>query len=448
MALNIHLQFDLLSILNLVISKNKNWLVIWHSTIGNPTISPKVYKFAHIPEKSTLLVYFGPKYSTHLETSFSYIIYDRSSQLPKNWNDLGHKNIFLSKEYLEILEKSAPSNMSCHFIGLFQNENLVGIAVSQFLDLNKLESFGDRDQCIKTHIRKFVLRNFSSHVLLIGNNMLTGQNAFVLSENTDPIIALKIIKKATEELKQKFKSLGKKVHITTYKDFNNNTVKNFKTEEFKTNYLYSIQPNMVFTILNHWNTEQDYIDSLSKKYRDQYKRARKKAMGIEKRKMDLEEIISHEETIYDLYMHVATNAPFNTFFLTKEHFRVCKETLKEKFLFYGYFLEGKLIGFNTLIINGKSIDTYFLGYDDSIQREKMLYLNMLYDMIAYSINKNFKEIIFSRTALEIKSSVGAKPIEMFGLMEHSNRLINKHVYRIFPYLEPKVVWQERNPFKS
>ena len=38
------------------------------------------------------------------------------------------------------------------------------------------------------------------------------------------------------------------------------------------------------------------------------------------------------------------------------------------------------------------MDTYFLGYDESIQREKMLYLNMLYDMIAYSINKNFNEI--------------------------------------------------------
>jgi predicted N-acyltransferase len=337
--------------------------------------------------------------------------------------------------------------MTCHFIGLFQNKDLVGIAVSQFLDLNKLESFGDRDQCIKAHIRKFILRNFSSHVLILGNNMLTGQNAFVLSENTDPILAIKTLKKATEDLKYKFKSIGKKVHITTFKDFHHNTLKNFKIDEFKTNYQYCIQPNMTFSILDHWKTEQDYIDSLSKKYRDQYKRARKKAFGIEKRKMHLEEIIAYEETIYDLYAHVAKNAPFNTFFLTKNHFRVCKETLKDDFLFYGYFLDEKLIGFSTLIKNGKSMDTYFLGYDDSLQREKMLYLNMLYDMIAYSIKKGFEEIIFSRTALEIKSSVGAKPVEMFGFMEHSNPQINKHVSRIFPYLEPTVVWQERNPFK-
>jgi hypothetical protein len=45
----------------------------------------------------------------------------------------------------------------------------------------------------------------------------------------------------------------------------------------------------------------------------------------------------------------------------------------------------------------------------------MLYLNMLYDMIAYSINKGFKEIIFARTALEIKSSVGANQFKCMGI---------------------------------
>jgi hypothetical protein len=29
---------------------------------------------------------------------------------------------------------------------------------------------------------------------------------------------------------------------------------------------------------------------------------------------------------------------------------------------------------------------------------------------------------FARTALEIKSSVGAKPVDMFGMMQHSNPL--------------------------
>ncbi len=382
-----------------------------------------------------------------MSATISYKIYDQTSQLPENWNELAKQNIFLSKNYFEILEKSAPCNMTCHYIGLFQEEKLVGIALSQFLDLNQLQSFGERDKCLKANVRKLILKNLSSHVLVIGNNMLTGQNSFVFADNINPIEAIKTLKKASADLKLKFKSIGKKVHITTFKDFHQSDLKNFKAAGFETNYTYSIQPNMIFTIPESWNTAQDYIDSLSKKYRDQYKRARKRAAGIEKRKMHLEDIIAYEDTIYDLYYHVAKNAPFNTFFLTKNHFRIFKEILKDNFLFYGYFLENKLIGFNTLIKNGDTLDTYFLGYDDTVQREKMLYLNMLYDMVAYCINKDFKEIIFSRTALEIKRSVGAKPVEMFGFMEHSNTQINKYVPKIFPKVEPKVVWQERNPFK-
>ncbi len=387
------------------------------------------------------------KSSVALEHRYSFKIYSSYKQLPPNWNDLTTANVFLTSEYLEILEKSSPSNMTCHFIGMFQGEELIGIALSQFLDLNKLTSFGERDRCIKTTVRNFIFKNFASHVLFIGNNMLTGQNAYSFSDKIPTESGIQLLKQATEELKSIFKKKGTKVHITTFKDFDEDEVKEYKTEDFKTFYQFSTQPNMVFEIPENWKSEQDYIDALSKKYRDQYKRARKKSTDIVKRKLHLEDIIRYEETIYELYFHVAKNAPFNTFFLAKNHFRVFKEILHDKFLFYGYFLEEQLIGFNTLIKNGEGMDTYFLGYDDAIQKEKMLYLNMLYDMLAYSINKGFKEIIFARTALEIKSSVGAKPIKMFGFIEHSNSLFNKNIAKIFRYLEPETIWKERSPFK-
>lgn len=382
-----------------------------------------------------------------LNAPYSYQIYSHTSQLPENWNDLAANNVFLTREYLEILDKSAPENMICHFIGIFGKEALIGIALAQFLDLNKLKSFGERDKCIKASVRNYLFRNFSSHILILGNNMLSGQNAFSFVKNANGILAIQTLKVAMRELKNLFKSKGNKIHLSTFKDFYSNEINLFDNPEFKNNLKFSTQPNMIFTIREEWKTEHDYIESLSKKYRDQYKRARKKIVGIEKRKMSLHEIIAYEETIYDLYFHVAKNASFNTFFLPRNHFRVFKEKLKDKFLFYGYFFDEKLIGFNTLIKNGDALDTYFLGYDDNIQREKMLYLNMLYDMIAYCINKGFKKIIFARTALEIKSSVGAKPIKMFGFMEHSNPFINKNLAAFFDYLEPKTIWQERNPFK-
>lgn len=382
-----------------------------------------------------------------MNTKLTYTIFTSTAALPENWNDLAVDNIFLSKEYLQVLEQSGPKNMTCHYIGFFKNEKLAGIALSQFLDVNQLKSFGERDRCVKTSVRNFVFKNFSSHVLFIGNNMLTGQNAFHFSAEIDTKEGLKTLKKASEALQLLFKKKGKKIHLTSFKDFTKEEIIGFEDIGFKDHYKFCIQPNMVFEIKDNWSSFDDYTADLSKKYRDQYKRSRKKAEGIEKRKMNLKDIINHEDTIYELYFHVAQNAPFNTFFLVKHHFRVFKEILKDNFLFYGYFIDEKLIGFNTLIKNGNSMDTYFLGYDETIQREKMLYLNMLYDMIAYSINKGFKEVVFARTALEIKSSIGAKPLEMYGFIKHSNSFINKKMDVVFNHLEPKTEWKERNPFK-
>ena len=381
-----------------------------------------------------------------MNTTYSFEIYNNTSLLPLEWNSLAVDNIFLTRDYLEVLENSCPVNMICHFIGIFNDDKLAGIVITQFLFAERLESFGERDQCLKTSVRNFAFKNFASHVLFVGNNMLTGQNAFAFDQKVSQSKLIKTLHKAINQLKKELKASGKKVHITSIKDFTAEEIKPLQAE-FKNNYTFSTQPNMVFEINKNWNSEQDYIDALSKKYRDQYKRARKKADGIVKQKMSLADIKRYEDVIYDLYFHVAKNAPFNTFFLARNHFSFFKEIMKDDFLFYGYFLDEKLIGFNTLIKNGNVMDTYFLGYDETIQREKMLYLNMLYDMIAYSINQGFSEIVFARTALEIKSSVGAKPVKMYGLITHSNSLINHNIAKLFNYLEPKTDWQERNPFK-
>lgn len=387
-------------------------------------------------------------FKTSLRNSFHHTIFRKIVELPEKWDELARENIFLSRSYLKVLEETAPENMQCYFISIYENEKLVGIAIAQFLDGNQMESFGDRDQCLKTFARDFTFKNFSSQVLFLGNNMLTGQNAFLFSSKINAVEALKELKNVSENLKIQLNKEGKKVHLTSFKDFTENQQPLFNNVDFSNFYRFQIQPNMVLDINKNWLSIDDYVSYLTKKYRDQYKRARKKAIDIEKRKLELNEIIELEEKIYDLYFHVAKNAPFNTFLLHKKHFRSLKRNLNHEFLFYGYFLNGDLIGFNTLIKNGETMDTYFLGYDEKIQREKMLYLNMLYDMIGYSIKKKFKKIIFGRTALEIKSSVGAKPEMMFGYIKHSNSLLQWQMPRIFNSLQPTVQWQIRNPFKE
>jgi hypothetical protein len=67
---------------------------------------------------------------------------------------------------------------------------------------------------------------------------------------------------------------------------------------------------------------------------------------------------------------------------------------------------------------------------------------MLYDMIGFLINKGYSRIILPGTALEIKSSVGAKPVDMYGMMQHSNPFINCLSQELLAILNLK--WNGRN----
>lgn len=377
----------------------------------------------------------------------TYKIYSTVAQLPDSWDQVAYENVFLQTQYLKVLDESAPTNMQCFYIGIFRETELIGVALAQYLNLNKLESFGERDKCLKTYIRNFVFKNFASHALFLGNNMITGQNGYVFNKKIDLKTVAEILNECANEIKLYFKKQHIDIHIVSFKDFYKDCAVELKKSSFSKMYEFNTQPNMIFELDKNWKTNDDYVSAFSKKYRDQYKRAHKKFEGIETNELSLDDIISLENRIYELYHHVAKNAPFNTFFLAKNHFSSFKKQCGNRFILVGYFLNNELVGFHTLLLNGTTLETYFLGYDEQIQKEKMLYLNMLYNMTKFGIENQFKEIIFGRTALEIKSSIGAEPILMSGFIYHSNKLIDNYFDKIFPKLEPTLVWQQRHPFK-
>ena len=198
----------------------------------------------------------------------------------------------------------------------------------------------------------------------------------------------------------------------------------------------------------NWLSAQDYVADMTTKYRSRFNRARQKRESIITKELNIEEIKNHSLDLYKLYKNVSKNASFNTFILPKNHFLILKEHLLDDFKVFGYYLNNELIGFYTLILNNKSLETYFLGYDSEHQHSNQLYLNMLYDMAVYAINNGFESVVYARTAMEIKSSVGAQPETMFIYLKYTNSFVNALLKQIFNLMNPTQKWEERRPFKK
>ena len=381
-----------------------------------------------------------------------YKIYNSFETLPLDWNTFVLHDIFLQTPYLQALEEASPQNIQLFYIGIFKNDVLVGIAIIQRVQLYLENMFRNtKVSCVKTFFKDLVAKVLKGNILVVGNLTHTGQHGIFFNKNiVSQLQFFEIINTALKDIKQSIKINQKKnIRAIMFKDYFKDDPIHDAKEVFDSNKLHqvSVQPNMILSIKPEWLKLDDYISSLNKKYRDRYKRARKKLSPITSSELSTIDIKNLSPELYKFYMNVSNNAKFNTFLLPENHFYSLKLHLQENFKVYGYYLEDTLVGFYTLILNNNDLETYFLGYDEIHQYPNQLYLNMLYDMLKFGIENKFSSVVYARTAMEIKSSVGAKAKPMLVYLKHTNRLLNAILKHIFKLMNPSQDWVERHPFK-
>jgi len=236
-------------------------------------------------------------------------------------------------------------------------------------------------------------------------------------------------------------------------------------------YLLPADPVMSLALNPEWNSTEDYLAALTSKYRVRYRRARSKMGGITRRRLGPKEVGERQDRIYELYRDVSSGADFNAASLTPNYFpwlakaRQPKARFENVFagygilgekeemndltpVFQGYFNEaGKLIGYTTVIPNGGTLHAHFLGLENSYKYSHHLYHNMLFDLLEDAIAGDFLTLDYGRTALEIKSSVGANATDFAVLAKARYGWLNRLVPLFTPAVYTAPTWVARNPFK-
>jgi hypothetical protein len=192
---------------------------------------------------------------------------------------------------------------------------------------------------------------------------------------------------------------------------------------------------------------EQFIELFSSKYRVRVRSCEKKFKGVESRLFSLEEIVKHYSAIKNLYNNVEEKAGFNLLKVPENYFIELKKNLEESFLFRAYFLEDKMVGFSTSLIWHDMMEANFVGLDYEYNQTYGLYQNMLYDFLKQALNSKIKVLSFGRTALEIKSTLGAVPNHMTLLVKSPNALFNRLIPSIFSNLK-QTEWIQRRPFKG
>jgi hypothetical protein len=293
-------------------------------------------------------------------------------------------------------------------------------------------------------IKSLLAKRVNQYLLVNGNMTLTGNNGFLFNSSISDVDKFNLVDEISDQLVCELRKEKIKVKAILLKDYNEEEKPNTADWNFSE---FQVQPNMIMNIDQEWVSFDDYIKAMKSKYRVRVRRARKKAESLEKRQLSLEEIHSYAEDISRLYRNVAEQAGFNLFILPKNYFYSLQKQLGDNMKLVAYFEEGKMVGYYTNIFNAGELDAHFLGYDPTCNKKCQLYLNMLYDLVDDAIQLKAHNLILSRTALEIKSSIGAEAQDMFLYMRTINPILNKGVSTALGYFKPKADWKPRSPFK-
>lgn len=390
-------------------------------------------------------------YSVHITHSIKGI--------RKIWDALAPKhNLFLQSDYLSLLEDFPPAKMSFNYLVFYWNQKPIGIGYTQNFKVKVEESLNNKEEpkssgcsCmikgIVNAFKNWLAKRAEFNLLIAGNLLLTGEYGHYFPEMTEAE-GIEIMREGATLLHKKLEKEGPKIQLLLFKDF---LIKSTATSEDLVKNAYhkfQIQPCMYLPLPSEWKTEEDYLAAMSSKYRVRARRAAKKGKNIVKKELSLDDIAANQERIFDLYKSVADNAGFNAFLLHKDYFWALKKYLGDRYKLIAYYLDGKLVAFYTAIFSGDEMEAHFLGVDEEYNRPNQVYLNILYDLVRMGIYHQVKLVDFARTALEIKSSVGAIPKDMHCFIKHRSSFSSTVIKLLFKYLNPEEKWEQRKPFKD
>lgn len=373
--------------------------------------------------------------------------FDSINEIKECWDDCCPNDHYWQSNYHTAVENALPKGLRPHYCLVFKEDELVGTIYLQHKKINLAESIRLNNENLSSKIfKRLLLSNLNMDTLVVGNLLLTGKYGFHFKEVLSMEEQYEILNLAIEAFCAFIKKRGIKIGPVLLKDFFEDQV--YPRPQFEKFSKFAVQPNMIMELNKSWANLEDYSNALKAKSRTRYHRARNKFEGITGRIIDIDELEANCDVMYTLYSNIADNVDFNLFFLDKKYFINLKKHLGDEFVIKAYFdNNGNMVGFFTMLRNYDHLDAHFLGYDPVCNKNCQLYLNMLFDMVDYGASTKLSKINMSRTAMEIKSSVGAKPHKMYCYLKHRGNFYNSFVPKIVSILYKEVIWEERNPFK-
>lgn len=367
--------------------------------------------------------------------------------------DVSPENVFLSLPYLRALELGGPSDTEFRYALLRSGKKVLGFYYFQLLpfrlsaldEMIKDKPYRRLLQTVKSLLDAYLFRSSSprkSALLVCGNMCVSGDHGFFGFNR--PALA-EVLPGLIQEL---LRSIGSthRVIAQVVKDLPESDDPLGATLKSRRFFKLDMDPVMKLRFPQGVSDMEGYRSALSSKYRVRMNQTRKRIEDCEWRDLSLNEIKRYRDTMQNLYSAVQDKAPLKIVHVDMDYLIALKKNLGDGIRCSGLFSGDRMLAFTTGILNGEEYEAHHIGLDYEENRVRSLYLNILFRYIEMAFEAGAKSVCFGRTALEMKTTVGAVPVYYNAYMKLSNGFLNGFVRCLLPDPAPHN-WIPRSPFR-
>ncbi|MFN8280525.1 MAG: hypothetical protein U0V49_09605 [Saprospiraceae bacterium] len=382
---------------------------------------------------------------------------DNLQEIDSQWSISDDQPVLISLPYLRGLAETKPEGMELHYGLILKSNKIIGLVLCQVIgfdaerrlkiqiETGQAATLSDK---IALAIKLFVARKVKVYAAIIGNLMTAGPYGFYflpeISETERSRIMVELCKVVLDH-----NTIFKKSQVVVIKDLpSSSRIPGSNCKLYSRLNEFTIQPSMCMRIEPAWDNMDRYLNDLESKYRLKIRNALAKSEDLQVVDADVDAISLYNSEIYALYREVAESAGFNLVDLHPEYLLGIKRKVGNSFAVKLIFGKGQLIGFYSYFYDNGYMNAHFVGYRKNLNKQYHLYHNILLYYLKDALALKCKNIEFARTALEMKSSLGASPVDYYCYLSHGSRFVNHLVPKILEMLKPVEVWQPRSPFKA
>lgn len=376
-------------------------------------------------------------------TGFGFALADSVEYLDAaRWDELtAPHSLFLSREYLRVLEEAGPENLRQRYAMIFRGREAVAAVAAQCVAVSAA-----RVRKEPRHERlAAALERVRERMLVCGNLMSWGMHGVALADGEDPSEIWPAVAEALYRLRRADKLSGD-ADLVMVKDITDETAAGAEALSKFSYRPLETDPDMVLEISPRWASYEDYLAGLNSRYRKAARQIEKDVAAAGCRVEELGDVEGQAETLHALYMQTHRNARLRLVTLPPAFIPSLAARLGGRMRCTVVRREEQMLGFVTTVRDGETAVGYYIGFDREANARFPVYFRLLQAVVADAIALGCRRLSLGRTALEPKARLGARPVPMRVWIRHRIPALNV-VVRALLHTVSHDEAPERNPFK-